>query len=334
MSAGFTRVSNVLLDCHLAGLSGGETKTYLYVNRRTTGFQKVSDGISVSQICNGIRKRDGTVLDRGTGLSRETVVAALVGLQQKGLVVRTLGTGTIPNSYTIIELEQSENPTASGRKIRPVTSRKIRPLTGRKTRLTIERGKSSSERKGKKERDAASVEGSIGGATSNPEPKPLESLKADDEKPKTAREREIFDYPEDELKAIYREKTGDELSPDVQRRIWELVEIRGVARKQFMDELRKHVPNTWKNPAGFLTNFARKIGSVSTPDPPPASAPEPPKDAKGRCSGCSSIGYVHWDEDLAAREYCDCQMGRELRRVDGRPLVEANAPPPATEAVA
>ena len=36
------------------------------------------------------------------------------------------------------------------------------------------------------------------------------------------------------------------------------------------------------------------------------------------------------DEDLAAREYCDCQMGRELRRVDGRPLVEANAPPPAS----
>ena len=124
MSGGFTRISNVLLDCHLADLTGGEIKTHLYVNRRTAGFQKASDDISVSQICNGIRKHDGTVLDRGTGLSRETVITALAGLQQKGLVVRTPGAGTIPDSYTIVELEQSENPTDSGRKIRPVASRK------------------------------------------------------------------------------------------------------------------------------------------------------------------------------------------------------------------
>jgi hypothetical protein len=176
-----------------------------------------------------------------------------------------------------------------------------------------------------KKNPEAAVEGST--AT----PKAL-SLKSDDEKPKTARESEIYAHPEDELKAIYREKTGDELSPDVERRIWELVEIRGVPRKQFMDELRKHVPNVWKNPAGFLTNFARKIGSVATPEPPTPKPIEPPKNGNGRCSACNGIGYAHWDADLAARVYCDCRMGHELRRVDLRSV--APVVPPAAEAVA
>lgn len=182
-----------------------------------------------------------------------------------------------------------------------------------------------------KKNSGAAVEGSAGGATSKEKPKAKssESEKADDEQPKTAREREIFAHPEDELKAIFREKTGDELSPDVERRIWELLEIRGVPRKQFMDELRKHVPNAWRNPAGFLTNFARKIGSVSTPELVAPLEPEPPKNGNGRCSACNGIGYAHWDADPAARVYCSCKMGRELKRVDARPLAETSGPAPA-----
>src|ERR1019366_7027346 len=107
--------------------------------------------------------------------------------------------------------------------------------------------------------------------------------------------------------------------------------IRGVPRKQFMDELRKHVPNVWKNPAGFLTNFARKIGSVSTPELVAPLEPEPPKKENGHCSGCNGIGYRHWDADLTARVYCDCQMGRDLKRLDARPGA-ATVPDGATQA--
>lgn len=137
--------------------------------------------------------------------------------------------------------------------------------------------------------------------------------------------------PEAELQDIYRQKSGNEISPDVERRIWETVELRGVPRKQFMDELRKHLPNTWKNPAGFLTNFARKIGSIATPEQQQEPEPEPPKNEKGRCADCNGTGYRHWDGDLASRVYCDCQMGRELKRVDARMVA---AVPPAVEVVA
>lgn len=122
--------------------------------------------------------------------------------------------------------------------------------------------------------------------------------------------------PAEEVRNIFRRKTGEELSPDVERRIWETVELRGVTREFFVGELRQHVPNTWMNPAGFLTNFARKIRSVSTPDSMPATAPEPPKDAKGRCSSCGGTGYALWDVNLTGRQYCACSLGRDLKRVD------------------
>jgi hypothetical protein len=177
---------------------------------------------------------------------------------------------------------------------------------------------------------SASVEGSTAGATrqQNRKPKTSKSLRSDDdENPKTAKS-ETYARPEDELRAIIRQKTGDELSPDVERRVWESVEIRGVPRKQFMDELRKHVPNAWKNPAGFLTNFARKISSVSVatmkaPAPKSDEPAEPPKNENGRCSGCNGSGYVN--ADLAARVYCDCRLGRDLKRMDALPLAGAVA---------
>lgn len=154
-------------------------------------------------------------------------------------------------------------------------------------------------------------------------------LEVDDEK-NTTGSSNVYANPADELRAIYRRKTGAEISPDVERRVWETVELRGVPRTRFMEQLRRHTENVWRNPAGFLTSFARKIGSVFTPDPPWSSAPEPPKDANGRCSSCCGIGYAHWDADLTGRQYCECSLGRELKRVDesrARELVAAAACP-------
>jgi hypothetical protein len=138
----------------------------------------------------------------------------------------------------------------------------------------------------------------------------------DDEKP-----AKTYASPEAELKAIYRDKTSSEISPDVERRIWESVELSECPRDKFVEALRPHVPNNWKNPGGFLTSFARRIRSIRKPEPSPAESSipdDPPKNEHGRCSACGGIGYKHWDEDPAAREYCACQLGRDLKEADSR----------------
>jgi hypothetical protein len=59
----------------------------LYIIRRTFGFKKDVDNISLNQICKGITTRDGEVLDKGTGLSQQSVITALKGLLEKNAIV-------------------------------------------------------------------------------------------------------------------------------------------------------------------------------------------------------------------------------------------------------
>ncbi|MBX9581989.1 MAG: replication protein, partial [Gemmataceae bacterium] len=87
-----TQVPDIILDHWMGELSGAEFKVLLYVARRTYGFGKDSDAISLNQLARGIRRRDGTVLDRGTGLSRSGVKAACVSLIGRGLLVRNANT--------------------------------------------------------------------------------------------------------------------------------------------------------------------------------------------------------------------------------------------------
>lgn len=88
LSAGFTPLPDVLLDYWLPELSGAEAKVVLYIARRTYGFQKTSDEISVSQMVEGIKKRDGMILDRGTGLGRASVIRAVRSLVDRGLLMK------------------------------------------------------------------------------------------------------------------------------------------------------------------------------------------------------------------------------------------------------
>src|SRR5262249_19631067 len=81
-------IPDVILDSWIAELSGGEFKVLLYIARRTYGFGKERDGISLTQMAQGITRRDGTVLDRGTGLSRASVARALKALEDRGIIVR------------------------------------------------------------------------------------------------------------------------------------------------------------------------------------------------------------------------------------------------------
>lgn len=84
-----TQIPDIILDRWMAELSGAEFKVLLYVARRTYGFGKESDNISLNQMASGIRRRDGTILDLGTGLSRSGVKSACNGLIERGVLVRT-----------------------------------------------------------------------------------------------------------------------------------------------------------------------------------------------------------------------------------------------------
>ncbi|MDQ2636814.1 MAG: replication protein, partial [Actinomycetota bacterium] len=75
-----------IIDELMADLSGAELKVLLYVVRRTFGFGKDADAISVSQMADGITKKDGTVLDRGTGLARSSIRKATAALVEKGIL--------------------------------------------------------------------------------------------------------------------------------------------------------------------------------------------------------------------------------------------------------
>jgi phage replication O-like protein O len=84
----YTQVPDAIFDVLMAVLSGSEFKVLLYIVRRTFGFKKLEDDISLNQIIGGIKTKDGRMLDRGTGLSRDSVTKAIRSLEEKGIIVR------------------------------------------------------------------------------------------------------------------------------------------------------------------------------------------------------------------------------------------------------
>ena len=121
----YTQVPDDLFDELLSELSGAELKVLLYVIRRTFGFKKDSDLISLSQMVSGIEKKDGTVLDKGTGLHKDSVIKAVKSLVSKGILLRRRqnsekhGHTATEYALNIRKNSLSDNPTGGlGRKNR------------------------------------------------------------------------------------------------------------------------------------------------------------------------------------------------------------------------
>ena len=87
----YTQVPDELFDELLPDLSGPEIKVLLYVIRRTFGFKRKTDRISKRQLEHGITRRDGTVLDRGTGLSRRAIRLAIDSLVERNILLKRCG---------------------------------------------------------------------------------------------------------------------------------------------------------------------------------------------------------------------------------------------------
>jgi hypothetical protein len=82
----FTPIPDEFLDHQLADLSSAEAKVMLFLFRKTYGYRKSADRVSLAQLQHGTMSSSGTIIDRGTGLSRATIWRALKGLQEKGLI--------------------------------------------------------------------------------------------------------------------------------------------------------------------------------------------------------------------------------------------------------
>ena len=101
----YTPVPDELFDEQLPDLSGAELKVLLYIIRRTFGFKKESDNISLNQLLHGITTKEDVVLDRGTGLSKKTLLETLKNLVEKNLILterrRSKEKGDEPTTYRL-----------------------------------------------------------------------------------------------------------------------------------------------------------------------------------------------------------------------------------------
>lgn len=102
-SPAYTQVPDEVLDVLTPYLSGAELKVLLYIIRRTFGWKKDMDAISIDQMTNGITTTTGRRLDLGTGLSRRHVLRALKSLQEKEVIlaIRQVGRDgrNLPTAY-------------------------------------------------------------------------------------------------------------------------------------------------------------------------------------------------------------------------------------------
>jgi len=84
-----------VMDKWWRDLTGSEHKVLDFILRRTVGFKKLKDKISLSQIEKGVGK-----LDNGTGLTRPPIIKAIKGLVEKGFIKKTRNKKI--NEYTLI----------------------------------------------------------------------------------------------------------------------------------------------------------------------------------------------------------------------------------------
>ncbi len=141
--AHYTPVPHATLDALLPTLRGSEAKVLLYIQRRTLGFGKTADRISLAQFQHGIVTRDGRQLDGGCGVrDRSTLIAALRTLADRGVITveRRKGAhgGDLPTVYRLVpaahdltEEGGSGLPTGGGRVCPPTRNRHTRERRGR-----------------------------------------------------------------------------------------------------------------------------------------------------------------------------------------------------------
>lgn len=110
-----TQIPNTLIDDLMKDLSGSEIKVILAICRKTIGWHKISDRISLTQLAEL------------TGLSRKSVATAIPTLEDAGLISvdRSGNTNKYDINYTSEKNTLVEKVHQGGEKNSPVTGEKI-----------------------------------------------------------------------------------------------------------------------------------------------------------------------------------------------------------------
>lgn len=126
------------------------------------------------------------------------------------------------------------------------------------------------------------------------------SLKGDDadENSKVA-----YASPEDELKAIYQDKAGQIITIELLDAIRVNLELTRVTPSEFVEEVRKHAGNKWKNPPGFLRDLSKRFRAKTRAAALPVTAAEaevrdyqcPKCFSKRPGEGAVSSADGHWE---------------------------------------
>ncbi len=94
----FTQVPNKIIDTYLCKMKNSELKVFMLICRKTLGYQKRWDRISLSQ------------MTKYTGLAKSTVIEAIKGLQRDGLIKKCTDQQTYQYG---IEIGLPEDPDGS-----------------------------------------------------------------------------------------------------------------------------------------------------------------------------------------------------------------------------
>jgi DNA-binding PadR family transcriptional regulator len=86
VTGNFTQVPNIAFQI-MHELSGAEYKCLMYIIRHTYGFDEPIKAITLDEFQNGRKRRDGTRMDKGTGLSKQTIISALKSLLEAGYLI-------------------------------------------------------------------------------------------------------------------------------------------------------------------------------------------------------------------------------------------------------
>jgi len=99
---------NIYIDRYMHLLTDSELRVLFYTIRRTFGFQKVSDRISISQYVDGKKNQEGESLDYGTGLARASVIKALDSLIAFGFMLKDSENNPVLNNGCAYSLQLDE----------------------------------------------------------------------------------------------------------------------------------------------------------------------------------------------------------------------------------
>jgi len=97
-----------------SGLGDAELRVYVFLVGQTMGWGKETDGVSIAQIRDGIRRRNGEVWSTGTGQNTRTIKRAIRSLVERKLITCTTNSvprhGNVANTYALILDDSPEAP--------------------------------------------------------------------------------------------------------------------------------------------------------------------------------------------------------------------------------